>query len=164
MKIYYAHALCLYGREEEREEIRRIRDFFPGTVIVNPSSHENRQEKQRRYMEYCKELVEKSDSVVFSRLLGKITAGVAKEINYALSLGRPVFELKDGKIHRVRKRVRGIPREETRALYVEWELKRMGGRASPTTPPRKRAREARFKVVRVIRVSTLPKRDSRRDG
>jgi len=27
-KVYYAHAICLYGRADEREELKRIRKRF----------------------------------------------------------------------------------------------------------------------------------------
>jgi hypothetical protein len=58
--------------------------------------------------------------VVFTRLMGKITAGVGKEVNHALKLGKPVFELSNGKlIPRSRKAVY-VSRRATINLYKKY--------------------------------------------
>lgn len=44
-------------------------------------------------MGLCLRLVEECDIVVFSRLLGKITAGVGKEVNHAMKNGKAVYEI-----------------------------------------------------------------------
>ena len=80
------------------------------------------------------------DVLVFSRILGKVTAGVGREINHALARGIPVHELSDSTFKRRLKRVRFIDRKATVRLYEKWrcaehrlDLKSEGaGAAMPT--------------------------------
>ena len=97
MKIYYAHAMCIYGTDDEENEIQQIRQNFPDHSIVDPGTYANNPEKRRDSMEYCKKLVSGCDKLVFTRLLGKITAGVGIEINHVLESGKIVYELKNKK-------------------------------------------------------------------
>jgi hypothetical protein len=60
---------------------------------------------------FCLKLIDKCDVVVFSRLLGKITAGVGKEVNHALKTGKLVFELSSKKIKPQTRRVKYISRQ-----------------------------------------------------
>jgi len=62
--------------------------------------------------------------MVFTRLLGKITAGVGFEINHALELGKVVYELKKDKIKQVKKPVKYISRNDTRSLYGKYRMKK----------------------------------------
>jgi hypothetical protein len=124
MKIYYAHAMCIYGTDDEQEEIDHIRKNFPDYAIVDPGSYSNNPEKRRDSMNYCKKLVSQCDALVFTRLLGKITAGVGIEINHALTENKMVFELKKGKIKTVKKSVKYISREKTISLYGKYRLKK----------------------------------------
>jgi hypothetical protein len=118
--VYYAHAMCIYGELDERRELIHIRRQLPRTKIVNPASYSGHPLKLADTMGFCLKLVEKSDIVVFSRLLGKITAGVGKEVNHALKIGKPVFELTQGKlVARVRK-VTYVSRSATINLYNKY--------------------------------------------
>jgi len=76
--LYYAHALCLYRHFQEDTELELIRAAFPGHRIVNPARYENHPEKRRDTLGFFLRLVEASDAVVFSRLLGKVTGGWAQ--------------------------------------------------------------------------------------
>lgn len=118
--VYYAHAICLYGREAERDELRAIRGRFPRSRIVNPARYRRHPEKLLDTVGFCFRLVERCDGLVFSRILGKVTTGVGKEVNHALSLGKPVLELVGPKFVRRKERVRYISRLATRALYRQW--------------------------------------------
>jgi len=120
MKIYYAHAICLYGTKHERDEKSRIKKRFPKAKIIDPGSYENNLEKFIGGMNYCLELVDKCDVLVFTRLLGKITAGVGKEINYALSKKKKVFELINDNFIKVSKPVTYLSRLNTILLYEKW--------------------------------------------
>lgn len=117
MKIYYAHAICLYGTKHEKNEMKQIKKKFPTSRIIDPGSHENTFEKSIRGMEFCLELVENSDLLIFTKLLGNITAGVGKEINHALKKGISVMELKNGKFSKITELVKYLSREETILLY-----------------------------------------------
>ena len=124
MKIYYAHAMCIYGTEDEEFEIQQIRQNFPDHSIVDPGTYANNPEKRRDTMEYCKKLVSGCDKLVFTRLLGKITAGVGIEINHALESGKIVYELKNNKTKQIKKPVKYISRENTRSLYGKYRMKK----------------------------------------
>ena len=124
MKIYYAHAMCIYGTDDEQEELGHIRNNFPDHSIVDPGSYSAHPEKRRDSMNYCKRLVSGCDMLVFTRLLGKITAGVGIEINHALAESKAVFELKNGKVKQVEKPVKFISREDTISLYGKYRMKK----------------------------------------
>ncbi len=125
MKIYYAHAMCIYGTNDEEEEIQQIRQNFPGHSIVDPGTYTSNPEKRRDTMEYCKKLVSGCDKLVFTRLLGKITAGVGIEINHALVSGKIVYELKNNKTKQIKKPVKYISREDTISLYGKYRMKKV---------------------------------------
>jgi hypothetical protein len=118
--LYYAHAMCIYGTFAERFELKRIRSGFRRVRIVNPAKYDGHPEKLEDTIGFCLRLVEKCDAVVFSRLLGKVTAGVGKEVNHALRLGRPVFELVGGQLKRRKNRVKYVSRAATIRLYERW--------------------------------------------
>jgi len=108
----------IYGTKQERRERLLIEQHFPGHEIVDPGAIQTNPEKRRRGMEYCLELVETCDSVVFTRFLSVITAGVGKEVNHALSKGKLVHELQGVRVVPVTEPVAYLSREETVELYV----------------------------------------------
>ena len=118
--VYYAHAMCIYRRREERDQLRVIRQGFRKFRIVNPAVYDGHPEKLADTIGFCLRLVEASDMVVYSRLLGKITAGVGKEINHALRKGKPVFEVSGRRLIRRTRRVSYISRRATISLYERW--------------------------------------------
>jgi hypothetical protein len=118
--VYYAHAMCLYGSRKELQELRTIRGKLRKHRIVNPAAYGNHPEKRRDTIGFCLRLVEGSDVVVFSRLLHRVTAGVGKEVNHALRIGKPVFELMPGKLVPRARPVKYISRAATINLYRKW--------------------------------------------
>jgi hypothetical protein len=117
VKIYYAHAKPIYRTVAERLELTQIKSRFPRAQVVNPAKYENHPDKRRDTMDFCFRLVKKSEAVVFSRYRGKITSGVGQEVNRALRIGLPVFELSGGHFTRRRKQVRHLSFDETLRLY-----------------------------------------------
>jgi len=123
MKIYYAHAMCIYGTDDEEKVLLHVKKNFPNHTIVDPGSYANNPEKRSGTMDYCKKLVSGCDALVFTRLLSKITAGVGVEINHALEEKKFVYELKDGKIKQITKPVKYISRNDTISLYGKYRIK-----------------------------------------
>lgn len=106
--IYYAHAMCLYWHPAEDLELDLTHHAFPRCEIINPAEYNDHRDKRRDVLNFCFRLIDKSDGVIFSRLLGRITAGVGAEVNHALSIGKQVFELKDWEFVPLTKPVRFI--------------------------------------------------------
>jgi hypothetical protein len=119
-KVYYAHAMCLYWGPEEHQELAQIKRKFRGSRIVNPADYDGHPDKRRDGVKFCLLLVQGCDAVVFSRLLDKVTAGVGKEVNHALKVGKPVFELASGKLIRQIRPVKYLSRPATINLYEKW--------------------------------------------
>ncbi len=120
MRLYYAHAMCLYGTDLEKEEVESILKGFPNHEIVDPGEHDGNPEKSRAGMKYCFNLIDGCDALVFSRLLGKVTAGVGLEISHALSKGIPVHELRNGEFKPIHRPVAYLSRDETIRHYEFW--------------------------------------------
>ena len=118
--IYYAHAMCFYRTLCERRELALIRKKFSRSRIINPALYGNHPEKIEDSVGFCLRLVEKSSIVVFSRVLGKITAGVGKEVNHALKLGKEVYELQSEAFKEQRRNVEYISRARSISLYQRW--------------------------------------------
>jgi hypothetical protein len=117
--IFYSHPICRYGTAHERNAIRHIRERFPTAEIINPSDiefchDENIDQRMRR----CLQISARADVLIYERLLTRITAGVAKEVNQALAMRKPVYELlDDGRMFMCTKPVLGLSVQQTRALY-----------------------------------------------
>ena len=122
MKVYYSHAMAIYGTVKEEKEKRQILENIPEAVIVDPGSFQDNPEKRTGGMNFCLKLVEKCNGVVFTRFLNKITAGVGKEVNHALKKKIQVHELKNGKLRKVNKPVKYLTREATVRLYRIWRI------------------------------------------
>lgn len=115
-KLYYAHAMLLYGTEDEEREIGYIKNAFPDHELVNPRFYQNN--SKGNDMDYYKDLVSTTNTVVFSKLEGHITSGVGQEVNHALSLGIPVLELRDnGNLAETEKPVEHLSHGETNKLF-----------------------------------------------
>ena len=125
MKVYYAHAMCLYGTEQEKEELTLLRKNFQNAEIVNPADHQNNLDGTEEQMDFYLSLVERCDIVVFSRLLGKITSGVGKEVNHALKKGKEVYMLDGASLFPIKSLVKYISRQNTRELYLTWVLQNL---------------------------------------
>ncbi|MGH9920740.1 MAG: hypothetical protein ACRD6W_17950 [Nitrososphaerales archaeon] len=108
----------IYGTEQERLQRGVITHHFPGCTLVDPGTLQSNPEKTRRGMEYCLELVDACDSVVFSRFKDLITAGVGKEVNHGLLRGKSVYEIQRLNVVQITEPVDYLSRDDTIALYI----------------------------------------------
>lgn len=122
-KTYYAHAKCIYGHVHEKRELDAIRRLLKDTHIVNPARYDDHPGKRNDTLGFCFRLIDKVDVVVYSKLLGKITAGVGAEVNYALRRKTPVYQLRDGKLVRQSRPVKYETIRRTWSLYDAWRAK-----------------------------------------
>jgi hypothetical protein len=120
--LYYAHAMCLYGTEAESTEVSAITRCLPYYEIVDPSTLQSHADKSDDGMRYFFKVIDRCDALVFSRLLGEITAGVGLEVNHALTRLIPVYELDDGKTSRITRPVEFLSRDETLKQYALWRM------------------------------------------
>jgi len=128
MDIYYAHPMSLYGTKEEELKLAQIERAFPGSRIVNPALFPDHE------MAYYLRRVERCNMVVFSRLEGKIGAGIGKEVNHALKKGMRVSELLwDGNVKEVTEPVKYLTIAKTLEL-----LKKSGYRDLKTVSKKRR--------------------------
>jgi len=114
LKIYYAHPICFYESEIEKKQLTIIRSKFKDAEIINPANYPSSS------MDFYFSLVEKSEKIIFSCLLGKITSGVGKEVNYALNKGKEVYMLNEKELVPIKVPVNYISRQSTVELYHEW--------------------------------------------
>lgn len=92
MKIYYARPINLYNTPQDERDIQLMQSL--GFEVVNP----NKEELQIRYktegMDVFLQAVQDCDALAFRAFPDlKISAGVMKEIDKAIELEKPVFEL-----------------------------------------------------------------------
>ena len=121
MRVFYSHPMKIYGSAAERREIALIERRFPGCEIVDPSAHQSSGEPGRG-TEYYLGLVDSCDCLVFSRLFGYVTEGVKPEVDHALSKGKQVYELRDGKFLPVAGPVANLPIGERLMLRAKAAL------------------------------------------
>jgi hypothetical protein len=120
MRVYYAHAMVLYGTDLEKAEAEIIKARLPGYEVVDPGESEGNPEKDEQGMRYCFKLIDGCDALAFSRLMGKITSGVGLEIDYALSRYKSVYSIEGNGLSRVTRRVSYLTREATLKHYDFW--------------------------------------------
>jgi len=63
--------------------------------VVDPGAG-NAPDEQKNEIQYFLRVIDQCDMLVFSRYKGVVTSGVLQEVNYALSKGKPVYELRSG--------------------------------------------------------------------
>jgi hypothetical protein len=128
MRVFYSHPIKLYGTDAERRAIALIGKRFAGYEIVDPSADESARAGERE-TEYYLGLVDSCDCLVFSRHFGYVTRGVKPEVEHALSKGKPVYELRDGRFIPVIGGVANLPIVERLILRAKGALGI--GRAAP---------------------------------
>jgi len=121
MRVFYSHPMKIYGSAAERREISVIEERFVGCEIVNPSAYQSSAEPGRE-TEYYLRLLDSCDCLVFSRLFGYVTEGVKPEVDHALSKGKPVYELRGGKLEIVAGPVVNLPMRERLILRAKGAL------------------------------------------
>ncbi len=122
--------MVLYGTDIEKAETDLIKKNFSKAELVDPGVYENHPEKFNQGLKYCFGLIDGCDALVFSKLLGKVTAGVGREVNYTLSKRIPVYKLDSGVIKRINKPVKYLSREATLRHYDFW--RKVTGRTHPS--------------------------------
>lgn len=91
-KVYYARPLHLYNTQQEVRDIEMLNSL--GLEIVNPNKEELQKRYEKEGMPVFLSAVKDCDALCFRAFpCGKISAGVKKEIDQALSENKPVFEL-----------------------------------------------------------------------
>lgn len=106
--VYYAHCMAIYGTVQEDRDVLTLEQL--GFDVVNPNTRAT--DKQCRLVkeargskavmdEIFQPMVKGCSALAFRALPdGSIPAGVAKEIEWAIELGLPVFELPSGIVRR----------------------------------------------------------------
>jgi len=118
-RVYYAHAMKLYGTEREKKEIAIIEKSLSNVEIINPPTYEGNPRKSIEGMDFCYRLIDGCSIVVFSRLLGVVTSGVGGEVNYALRKKKKVYEIKNGVLVPHDSPLKYISRAQTNRIYVQ---------------------------------------------
>ena len=92
MKAYYARPINLYGTPQDARDIKTLETL--GFEVVNPDKEELQKLYAKVGMNVYLDVVNYCDLVAFRSFPdGKISAGVAKEVEQALTTGKPVLEL-----------------------------------------------------------------------
>ena len=100
-QIYYAHSMNIYGKRQEKRELKLIKKIFPEADIINPAKYEKKWKDSsgKEIMKKCLDLLSKSDIVIFSAIeldnghfVGR---GVYIEVKFAEELGKEVYFLRE---------------------------------------------------------------------
>lgn len=120
-KIYFAHAQPIYGTEEESRHLSFIRNHFKDASIINPADIS---EFRIRDMQFYLDIVKECDALVYARFHGAILGGVGLEADYAMDLGREVYEIANGKLERIHVLPEYYDREQTVNLFRQLGLRK----------------------------------------
>ena len=97
-KIYYAHNMLQYGSNIEDQDIKTLESL--GFIVINPNHPDNEKayyDKKKSHpgteFSVFTDMVKSCDAIVFRSIMGKISAGVGKEIMFAKELGMPIIEM-----------------------------------------------------------------------
>ncbi len=133
-RVFYSHSMMVYGTDDEQVEKKLIRNEFSDFGIVSPKFYEGDDEKMQddldrlfegndgknvEEMEFYKMIVSSCQMLVYSKWKNEIPSGVAIEVNHAIDIGIPVFELVGGEFLPQKVRVDGLGYEETVKLYED---------------------------------------------
>lgn len=90
--VYYAHVLSIYNTPQEERDEADISTSFG--FFINPNSKETQEKYIKEGWKTFEDLIDQCDGLVFRSLPdGSISAGVAKEIEYAKSKNKFIMEL-----------------------------------------------------------------------
>ena len=87
---------------------------------MNPAEHAEDPQDPEAVMDKYFALLKGCDVVVFTRLYGKVTTGVAKEVNLAIDRGMEVYELRGRRFVRRKRPVSFLSRAATVRFYERW--------------------------------------------
>jgi hypothetical protein len=108
VRIYYAHAITLYGTVQEERDISTLESL--GFMVENPNHpfHDEGYRREGKDMDYFLRLIDRCEGLAFRALFdGSITSGCVLEIEHARKLGMPIIELPSN-VYR-----RGLSKEQT---------------------------------------------------
>lgn len=92
MKVYYAHVMALYDTPQELRDVATLKRL--GFTVLNPNHPNYQKAAKAKGMDAFLPLVLDCDALAFRALPdGRISSGVAMEIQWAREAGRPVIEL-----------------------------------------------------------------------
>ncbi len=100
-QIYYAHSMNIYGKKQEKQELKLIKNVFPKADIINPAKYEKKWKKDsgKEIMKKCLDLLSRCDIIVFSAVEHEggyfVGRGVYIEVKFAEELGKEVYFLRD---------------------------------------------------------------------
>jgi hypothetical protein len=131
-RIVYSHSMMIYGSDKEQDEKKIIRNAFSDYGIVSPKFYDVTNKKMQadmnrlsfgddgknvEEMEFYKMIVGSCQMLVYSKWKNVIPSGVAIEVNHAIDIGLPVFELVDDELIPQRGHVQGLSYVQTAKLY-----------------------------------------------
>lgn len=131
-RVFYSHSIMIYGTASERYEKELIRHSFKDFGIISPKFYDVNREKfgevtadfykrehQRKMdkMEFYKAIVSSCQMLVYSKWKNETTSGVVIEVNHAIDIGIPVFELVGNKFVPQSDHIDGLSYEETLEKY-----------------------------------------------
>lgn len=95
MRVYLAHPVSDYGTPRQAKMLALLAGA--GHTVENPDAPSHQEGYRQHGMEYFTNLVETCDGLAFSRFAdGTIGAGVAKEIERALTRRMPIWDVTGG--------------------------------------------------------------------
>jgi hypothetical protein len=121
VRVFYSHPMKLYGSAAERKDITLIKRRFVGWEVVDPSAYQAQAEMEGE-IEFYLRLLDTCDSLVFVRHFGNVTEGVKPEVEHALSMGKTVYELRDGNFIPLTGPVADLSIGERMILRAKWAL------------------------------------------
>ena len=122
-------------QKEEEKEKELIRTEFDEFGLVSPKFYEGKDERMQndmdrlyqdnngmkvQEMEFYKMIVSSCQMLVYSKWEGQIPSGVAIEVNHAIDIGIPVFELDGEDFIRQTVPLDGLSHEETSNMYEDY--------------------------------------------
>jgi hypothetical protein len=133
-RVFYSHSMMKYGTDDEIVEKEQVRNMFNDFGIISPIFYKGNHEKmiedrdnlykpndgkRIEEMDFYKMIVGSCQMLVYTKWKDVIPSGVVVEVNYALDIGIPVFELIDGKFVSQNVHVQGLNHKETEKIYGE---------------------------------------------
>lgn len=102
MKVYYAHSMHLYGTPQEQRDVELLESM--GFTVVNPNNPKVQKDVEvfkltqspgtGNVMNLFKKLIETCDILAYrSHVDLRIPSGIMFEVDYAIEINKPVFEL-----------------------------------------------------------------------
>jgi hypothetical protein len=133
-RVFYSHSMMVYDTDDEQIEKELIRNTFSDFGIVSPKFYEGDNEKMEddmdklfegndgkkvEEMEFYKKIVSSCQMLVYSKWKNETASGVAIEVNHAIDIGIPVFELAGHEFLPQKVHVGGLSYEETVKMYED---------------------------------------------